>query len=185
MKDLLIEKSSFTVVKGANGSGKSMLINYLTGNIPPEFGTGDIKIARDIDNSSFLTYPTLVIEGSFEDNMFGIPPDDQIKKLLAIDFEEKQIQCNPINLSYGQQQKLNLLRVLSLPYDYLFLDEPMTNLDVDTQDKLLDYLKSLKGEKTIVVITHDRAFDAIADNVFTILPDKEMETDGTVSLLKG
>lgn len=165
---LYIKNNSFTVVKGANGSGKSMLINYLTGNIPPDFGTGNIRISRSIDNSSFLTYPTLIVEGSFEDNMLGITPDPDIARILSIDFEDKFIKCNPINLSYGQQQKLNLLRVLSSPFDYLFLDEPMTNLDEETQHRLFEYLVGLKGSKTIVIITHDNVFDAVADDIITI-----------------
>ena len=91
-----------------------------------------------------------------------------MKILLGIDFEDKLINSNPINLSYGQQQKLNLLRVLSTESKYVILDEPMSNLDTKTQKNLKNYLVSLKGEKTIVLIMHDDQMDEFADKILRI-----------------
>ncbi|HBG76909.1 MAG TPA: hypothetical protein DDW86_08120 [Clostridiales bacterium] len=44
----------------------------------------------------------------------------------------------------------------------------MMNLDEETQHRLFEYLVGLKGSKTIVIITHDNVFDAVADDIITI-----------------
>lgn len=168
IRDLKIKQNDLVILKGPNASGKTMLINYLTGNIDPDFGVGTIEIAKDIENYSFLTYPVLIVEGSFQENLLGINPIEELIRILNIDFSDKIITTNPINLSYGQQQKLNLLRTLSKKSQYLFLDEPFTNLDQETQDNLIHYLQKIKGTKTIVIIMHDKVLDPYADRIFTI-----------------
>lgn len=174
INDMTIPKNSFIIIKGENGSGKSMLINYITGYLDEHFGTGNCKIAADINKAAYLTYPALIVNGSFQDNMLGIQADENIRKMLRIDFDNKEISSNPINLSYGQQQKLNLLRVLSSEASYLFLDEPMSNLDVETQKSLCNYLISLKKKKTIVLIMHDNSLDSFADKIIRINNSKEV-----------
>lgn len=163
-----IDKGDLVIIKGENGSGKSMLVNYLTGYIDVNFGKGELEIAKDISENAYLTYPILVVNGSLHDNLLGIEGDENLKILLGIDFEDKLINSNPINLSYGQQQKLNLLRVLSTESKYVILDEPMSNLDTKTQKNLKNYLVSLKGEKTIVLIMHDDQMDEFADKILRI-----------------
>ncbi|WP_333657375.1 ABC transporter ATP-binding protein [Tissierella praeacuta] len=168
MGSIDIPVNSFVIIKGENGSGKSMLINYITGNLAKEFGQGNLSISKDIDNYSYLTYPILIVNGGFKDNLLGIEPEPKVYKMLNIDFDRKQITNNPVNLSFGQQQKLNLLRVLSQPSDYIFLDEPMLNLDKMTQNNVVKYLDSIKGTKTIVAVMHDESLDYLADYILDI-----------------
>ncbi len=88
--------------------------------------------------------------------------------MLGIDFEDKEIASNPINLSYGQQQKLALYRVFASDTPVFFLDEPLSNLDIETQEKVLAYIKSLKGIKTMLVVMHSSELDDIADGIILI-----------------
>ena len=100
--------------------------------------------------------------------MFGKPVDERAKEILQIDFEDKIIDDSVNNLSFGEQQKVNLLRVLSSDSDIILLDEPFTNLDKDTINNLTGYLKELKEKKTIVAIMHSDQLDRYADQFIEI-----------------
>jgi len=168
IEQLELKKNGLYVIKGENGSGKSMLMNLMLGNISIQDSKGNFTVAQDIENTSFLTYPFFAVDGSFVDNLFGIPKDEALMELLHVDFETKEIKSNPVNLSYGQQQKLALLRTFGADKPYLFLDEPLSNLDIGTQSEVIAYIKSLKGKKTILMIMHSDELDSDADGVIYI-----------------
>lgn len=163
-----LKKNGLYVIKGDNGSGKSMLLNLLLGNVSKKDCSGAISVAENINETSFLTYPFVAVNGDFDRNLFGISRNAELEKLLNIDFEDRSIKANPINLSYGQQQKLALMRVFGLDAPIIFLDEPLSNLDIETQRRLIAYISSLKGKKTIVVIMHGEELDEIADGIVSI-----------------
>ncbi len=163
-----IRKNGLYVIKGENGSGKSMLMNLILGNITPQNCKGNFSVSKDIENNTFLTYPIFTVDGSFDDNLYEKPKTEQLIKMLGIDFEDKEIASNPINLSYGQQQKLALYRVFASDTPIYFLDEPLSNLDVETQAKVTAYIKSLKGSKTILVVMHSSELDDAADGIILI-----------------
>lgn len=168
INDLELRKNGLYVIKGENGSGKSMLFNLMLGNVSIKNSKGVFTVSKDMDCTAFLTYPFFAINGCFEDNLYGIPKDPELLKVLKVDFLEKQISGNPVNLSYGQQQKLALMRVFGTDAPILFLDEPLSNLDVETQQKVIQYIILLKGKKTILVIMHSNELDETADGVITI-----------------
>ncbi len=163
-----IKKNGLYVIKGENGSGKSMLMNLILGNITPQNCKGNFSVSKDIGNNTFLTYPIFTVDGSFVENLYEKPKMDHLIKMLGIDFEDKEITSNPINLSYGQQQKLALYRVFASDTPIFFLDEPLSNLDIETQEKVMAYIKSLKGTKTILVVMHSSELDDAADGIILI-----------------
>ncbi len=165
---LSLKKNGLYVIKGENGSGKSMLLNLMLGNVSPEHSRGIFSLTRDIHDTAFLTYPFFAVNGSFDDNLFGITKNEALLRTLNIDFADKEITNNPINLSYGQQQKLALLRVFGTDQPTLFLDEPLSNLDAETQSQVIDYIKSLKGKKTLLVVMHSDELDDSADGILWI-----------------
>lgn len=179
-KDLLfhigemeLQKNCLYVIRGKNGSGKSMFLNMLLGNVDQKYRDGKFTLAEQIkESTTFLTYPFFAVDGSFADNLFGIPENKQLMEMLHVDFDEKEITSNPINLSYGQQQKLALMRVLGSDSDILFLDEPLSNLDKMTQEKLINYIVSLKGKKTVICVMHSAELDAHADGIIEISDQK-------------
>jgi ATP-binding cassette subfamily C protein CydCD len=66
-------------------------------------------------------------------------------------------------LSAGQKQRLSLARALLKNPSVLVLDEPTANLDGETEGRLVDVLRALKGQMTIVAATHSPAVMAVAD----------------------
>lgn len=151
------------LVHGANGTGKSTFFHYLLGFSHIDWAKGHIKVSSHFQKAAILTYPILLITGSLQDNLFGHQPKEELYSVLNIDFQTKQINAIHINLSYGQQQKLALLRILSSPSSILILDEPFTNLDEDTCHKLAHYLIQSSNSKAIFVIDHTGKLDSYAD----------------------
>lgn len=129
---------------------------------------GGFILTDEMDEAAFLTYPIFTVDGDFMKNMYEIPIDKELMHLLQVDFSDKEILSNPVNLSYGQQQKLALLRVFGLNSPILFLDEPLSNLDKKTQENVVAYIRKLKGEKTILVVMHSDELDEAADSVIYI-----------------
>ncbi len=165
---LELKKNGLYVIKGENGSGKSMLLNLMLGNVSPKESKGRLSVAKDMDAAAMLTYPFFAINGSFKDNLYGIHEDKGLGEMLRVDFAGKEITANPVNLSYGQQQKLALMRVLGTDAPILFLDEPLSNLDVETQEAVVRYIVQLKGKKSILVVMHGDELDREADGVIMI-----------------
>lgn len=173
--EILFATEGFTIpnrglylIRGANGTGKSMFLGMLSGQVGSKFYQGSLSITKNQDRIIMLTYPHIFVNGSYKENLFGTSRDARLEEMLGIDFKDKEITTNPINLSLGQCQKMTLLRVLSEDMDYIFLDEPLTNLDRDVQQRLVRYVEELKQHKCVIVITHDHSFNAIADGAFEI-----------------
>jgi len=168
LDNLSIGKKGLYIIKGANGVGKSMILNYMINSIDSHWGEGQVSIAKDSDKIAFLSYPLFFIEGSFTDNIFARAYDPYLLEILNIDFTDKIIRTNPVNLSLGQQQKIALLRVLSMDSNYLLLDEPFSNLDVQTQQNLTQYISELKQKKTVIAVMHDPSLDSYSDAILEI-----------------
>lgn len=164
-------------ILGENGSGKSTLLNLLMG-VSPSNGleikeSGDLKIPSNFfANCCYFSSPNVLVEESVRDNiLLGRSETDKFQKIckmLKIDFLDKLVTTRPINLSFGEQQKIFLARALCGSESILFLDEPMVNLDVQTKDTLTDYLISQKKDQLIIVISHEDTLTKSCDKIYQI-----------------
>ena len=176
----LIDDFSYTVLRddrggilGANGLGKSTLLNIISGKISPD--TGNIDIGETVKLGVFSQETA-----HLDDNQRGI---DFIKeggefvttsdgsKITAGQMMErfmfpKDLQWNPIvKLSGGEKRRLHLLRVLMESPNVLLLDEPTNDLDIQTLTILEDYIEEFEG--AVIIISHDRyLLDKIVEKVF-------------------
>lgn len=167
--DLTIRRGELVVLRGANGSGKSMLLDFLRGLSDPDDLDGTAELAPELAHAAYLTYPVPVVTGDLECNLLGGTADPEVARVLDVSgFAEKEIDGSTINLSLGERQKLGLLRALSCPEPVVLLDEPLTNLDAATSARLCDYLAGLRGRRTVVAIMHSDDLDAAADQVLRI-----------------
>ena len=167
--DLTIRRGELVVLRGANGSGKSMLLDFLRGLSDPDDLDGTAELAPELSHAAYLTYPVPVVTGDLECNLLGGTADPEVARVLDVSgFAEKEIDGSTINLSLGERQKLGLLRALSRPEPVVLLDEPLTNLDAATSARLCDYLAGLRGRRTVVAIMHSDDLDAAADQVLRI-----------------
>ena len=164
-----VRPGELVVVKGANGSGKSRLLDLLRGLSDPADLDGDAALEPGMLDAAYLTYPVPVVPGTLEDNMLGAALDPEVARVLGLgDLPERAITDQPLNLSLGERQKLGLLRALSRPEPAVLLDEPLANLDAATSARLCAYLAGLRGRRTVVAIMHSGDLDAAADRVYEI-----------------
>lgn len=177
---LTIPKGTLTVLKGANGSGKSMLLDYLCGLSDVDDFDGRMELDASLARCAYLTYPVVVVTGSLEDNMFGVPADPEVMATLGAGaLAEKDIDGDVVNLSLGERQKLGLLRALSAHAETLLLDEPLTNLDQASAARLCAYVARVRDEGTSVIcIMHSRDLDDAADLVLEIRDHRLVTTRG-------
>ena len=75
---------------------------------------------------------------------------------------------NGINLSGGQQQRLGLARALYFDPEILILDESTSELDIDTEKKVMSTIEKLRGKKTIIIISHRNSTMEKVDKVYLI-----------------
>ena len=156
---------------GPNGVGKSTFLKMLIGEIEPDSGT--VKRAIDLRFSYFDQMRAKIAKGSTIQNILCESGGDHV--LLANGktkhicgymkdflFDPKDIDTRVDTLSGGQQNRLLLAKILANPGNFLILDEPTNDLDMDSLDLLQEYLVAYQG--TMIIVSHDRDF---LDNVVT------------------
>ncbi len=164
---------------GGNGTGKSTLMNIITGKVQPDSGTVDIGATIHIgyfdqhsdDLLAALNENQRVIDYIKEEGEFiKISDGTQISASQMLErflFPGNQ-QYAPISkLSGGEKRRLFLLRILISAPNVLILDEPTNDLDVQTLAILEEYLEDFTG--SVIVVSHDRYFlDRTVDTIFAL-----------------
>ncbi len=156
---------------GKNGSGKSTLLKMMVGQVEPD--SGKVKPARDISLSYFdqsrskikatSTIQEILCEtGGEYVTMAGGKTMHICGYLKNFLFDPNDREALAGTLSGGQQNRLLLAKTLANPGNFMILDEPTNDLDMDTLDMLQEYLEKYEG--TLIVVSHDRDF---LDNVAT------------------
>ena len=161
-------------VIGENGAGKTTLVNLLRGKLPLDSGTieiGDtVKISCFAQDNTNMDPNLRVIDYVKEGGEF-IPVEDGTKISASSMCErflfDSTMQYTPIEkLSGGERRRLHLLRVLMESPNFLILDEPTNDLDIETLKILEDFLDKFMG--VVIVVSHDRYFlDRICNKIFS------------------
>lgn len=161
---VLFENISFSIAEGQhvgliakNGTGKSTLLSLLSGK--ESVDSGSIIFRRDIKVGFLEQQPKFDPEESVLDACFNHQGDpDRILKAKQI---LTQLHITDLTqpmgqLSGGQQKRIALANVLITELDLLILDEPTNHLDLEMIEWLEGYLQ--RGNKTLLMVTHDRYF---------------------------
>lgn len=169
-----IKDNGIYIIEGDNGVGKSMLFNILMSISSPITKTSDsiIKISDDMLNASYLSSPYIFINDTVKNNILLGEEENlmynELIKLLDINIESKIVEIGGKNLSYGEQQKIALARILYENKNVMILDEPYVNLDSQTKIRVSEYLDNIRNEKMIFIISHDKETRMIANNIYRI-----------------
>lgn len=161
---VLFENISFSIAEGQhvgliakNGTGKSTLLSLLSGK--ESVDSGSIIFRRDIKVGFLEQQPKFDPEESVLDACFNHQGDpDRILKAKQI---LTQLHITDLTqpmgqLSGGEQKRIALANVLITEPDLLILDEPTNHLDLEMIEWLEGYLQ--RGNKTLLMVTHDRYF---------------------------
>ena len=171
---LNIELGKKIAFVGSSGAGKSTLLSLIIRLFDIE--DGEILIngknikqykLRDIRNQiTFVPQETLLFDGSIKENIRynSKISDSEIKKIIRLCVLEDFIYSLPekintkigeggVKISGGQRQRIGIARALAKKNNFLFLDEPTSNLDLKTESSIFNNLNSIKN-LTIVVVAH-------------------------------
>ena len=176
---LVVEPEETIALVGESGSGKSTLLGIIAGL--DDATSGEVKLlgqslpqldeearaklrARDVGFvfQSFMLIPTLnalenvqlpaLLRGESE----SVSRENAEQLLIQLGLE-KRLKHMPAQLSGGEQQRVAIARAFSTRPKILFADEPTSNLDRRTGDKIADLLFSLNRDygTTLILVTHD------------------------------
>lgn len=172
---VLFENISFSISEGQhvgliakNGTGKTTLLSILTGK--EGYDSGDIIFKRDLKIGILEQNPVFNPEESVLDACFN--HNGESEKVLRAKQILTQLKIKDLNqpmgeLSGGQQKRIALANVLITEPDLLILDEPTNHLDLEMIVWLEGYLS--RGNKTLLMVTHDRYFlDRVCDIILEL-----------------
>ena len=173
-------------VAGKNGTGKSTLLNIVTGAIQPD--NGKVLVG---ETTVFGYYRQGGLEFKEEERVIDVVKNvaEYITMADGKTLTASQVlthflfppakQYGMVNkLSGGEKKRLQLMRVLMKNPNYLILDEPTNDLDIDTLNVLEDFLLNFPG--ILMLVSHDRyLIDRLTDQLFIF------EGDGNVPIYSG
>lgn len=172
-KELLLERGKSYLIEAASGTGKSSLCSYLYGQRGDYRGviSFDNEDVSHFDINKWCSIRQKSISILFQDlRLFGeltALENVEIKNCITHYRDIKQIKAwfeelgigDKLNaridrMSYGQQQRVALIRALCQPYDFLFLDEPISHLDDRNSDIMRDIiLREAKTSGAAIIAT--------------------------------
>ena len=191
--NLNFESNKTTAIVGESGSGKTTLIDMYLGLIRPD--SGEIyynNIAHhDLDYNqlrskiAYVGQGITLIDGTLYENLLlhensivNIKNDDIEKVLKAVGLlkfvKEKEegldfyIGENGSKLSGGQRQRLLIARGMLRNTEIFILDEPTSNLDIESQNEIYNAIESLHNEATVILITHTVKYAKGVDFIYQI-----------------
>ena len=179
---LLFEDISFSVAErqkvglvARNGTGKSTLLSILTGI--EGYDSGEIIFRRDLRVGYLEQTPKFNPGDTVLEACFNHAGDDE--KVLKAKQILTQLKIGDLNqtmgtLSGGQQRRVALANVLITEPDMFILDEPTNHLDLDMIEWLEGFLS--RGNRTLLMVTHDRFFLDRVCSVILELDDKKIYT---------
>ncbi|MBI4923238.1 MAG: ABC-F family ATP-binding cassette domain-containing protein [Devosia nanyangense] len=159
-------------IVGANGAGKTTLIKMLTGELKPD--SGKIRLGSNLELASLdqrrarldptSTLKEALTAGGSDTLIINGQPKHVMGYMKDFLFTPEQARTAVEKLSGGERGRLALARALALPSNFLVLDEPTNDLDLETLDLLQEMLGDFPG--TVIVVSHDRDFlDRVATSV--------------------
>ena len=191
-----LEAGSTTGIIGVSGSGKSTLINIIVGLFHPT--SGEILIDEEfnihsdiwswqeaigyISQDVFLSDESIIMNVAFGINQEKIDVE-LIDKVLKQAQLTELIESLPqgyhtkvgergVQLSGGQRQRIGIARALYRQPDVLILDEATSALDIKTEQDIMTSIDSLKGQLTIIIVTHRLITLKNCDDIYSLKEGK-------------
>ncbi len=187
--DISIPCGSFVAIVGESGCGKSTIASLLTGTNKDYTGSvtiggielGQIKEQSLMKNITYVSHQNYLFKGTVRDNLcMGDPnaTDEQmweaLEKVKLADFlrEESGLETalteRASNLSGGQCQRLSLARALLHDSPVYIFDEATSNIDVESEDDIMEQIRALAKTKTVILISHRLVNVTDADRIYVM-----------------
>ncbi len=200
---LNIQKGKITSFIGPNGAGKSTVLGMMSRILKKDSGevliegkeisTWDknelakkIAILKQSNNINIrLTIEELVSFGRFPYSQGKLTDEDKkyineaLEYMMLTDIKNKYLD----EISGGQRQRAYIAMVIAQSTEYIFLDEPLNNLDMNNSVKMMKMLRKLCDElnKTIILVMHDINFTSCYSDYIIAIKDGQIAKEGTVN----
>ncbi len=186
---LKIKKNECIGIIGGNGSGKTTLVDLLLGLLKPT--SGSIYINNKLNNFNkfshllgYIPQEHLIVSDKIiknitleneEENVDKIKLKNSLQSSNLIDFVKSleeglssEIGKNGLKLSGGQYKKIAIARLFYHNREVLILDEATNSLDEESETIVIEELKRLRKDKTILIISHNQKPLEICDKIYKI-----------------
>lgn len=191
-------EGSFTSIVGKSGCGKSTIAGILTGR--NKGYTGNVQIGgvelSEVSEAELMKRVTLVshnsyiFKGTLRENLLMGKMDateeelwEVLKKVKLDEFVKAEGGINlPLseggaNLSGGQRQRLALARAILHDSSVYIFDEATSNIDVESENDIMQLILSMKGQKTVILISHRLANVVKSDEIY-VLKEGSIDQEG-------
>ncbi len=153
--NLSLKKGEKVLIAGPNGSGKTTLAHIICGFL--EINSGEARLP-ELDRISALLPSSGFVPGSLMDNI-NYENLCKEKRALFLSLANKldiydKIENDPMLLSEGERRKFQVIMTLLKEADFYIFDEPLTNIDSNSKDIIMDIIFTLTKNKTLIVIMH-------------------------------
>ena len=187
--ELAVPKGGFTAIVGESGCGKSTVAGLLMGRNRDYTGSiqiggvelTDIAEANLMESITYISHQSYLFKGTVRENLQMGRPDaadeelwSALEKVKLDGFlrQEKGLDTplteQGANLSGGQRQRLALARALLHDSPVYIFDEATSNIDVESENDIMEEIHRLAREKTVILISHRLANVTGADNIYVV-----------------
>lgn len=203
--NMTFEKEKFTAIVGESGCGKSTVSAILMGRNKEYTGSvsvGGTELSKInetglMENITYISHQSYLFKGTVRDNLLMGKPDASEEELWAVlekvklaDFvrSEKGLDTalmeKASNLSGGQCQRLALARALLHDSPVYIFDEATSNIDVESENDIMNEILSLTKTKTVILISHRLANVVKADTIYVMTKGQVAESGSHKELLR-
>ena len=187
--DLYFKEKGLTAIVGESGSGKSTVAGLIMGRNTGY--CGEIKIGgvsldfikekSILENITYVGFNSYLFKGTVKENLLMGKPDASDNELIEVlkkvnlweflcneDELDTQLLEKASNLSGGQRQRLVLARAILHDTPVYIFDEATSNIDVESEEAIIDQMYELAKTKSVIMITHRLANALYADNIYVM-----------------
>ena len=201
--DMSFKKGNLTAVVGHSGCGKSTLVSVLSGELKSkeneifvdDIDIQNIKIEDKIKNILKITHDSHIFSGTVRENLTMANENlsdetiiEVLKKVKLWDIFSKykgldtSLESQGKNLSGGQAQRVALARALLYDASVYIFDEATSNIDIESEEIILNIIYSLSKEKTVIYISHRLPAIKNADCIYVMDKGKIIESGEHIKL---
>lgn len=203
--NMTFKRGAFTAIVGESGCGKSTISAILTGRNKGYGGSvsvgetelSEIREADLMENITYISHQSYLFKGTVRDNLLMGKPDasdselwEVLERVNLADFvrNEKDLDTGlsekASNLSGGQCQRLALARALLHDSPIYIFDEATSNIDVESENDIMNEIQNLAESKTVILISHRLVNVVKADAIYVMVNGKIAESGKHRELLE-
>lgn len=201
--DVQIPSGAFAAVVGKSGCGKSTMASLLSGLVKGYTGSitvGGVPVCEISEENlmqsiTVVTHNSYIFSGTVRENLQMAAPDaseermvSALKQVRLWPFLEEQQGLETVlreqgaNFSGGQRQRLALARAILHDTPIYIFDEATSNIDAESENDIMQVIRSMRGKKTVLLISHRLENVVCADEIYVLSSGKIVQC-GTHSVL--